>query len=166
MEFKMERIVFVVLIFPLLVILYKLSEHKSNSLSYNTRQDLNVINNDFKKSLNYYRQRDFPKPTVSWFANHKFNATIPSLQKYRMKPDKGEQRKKITVNDDTHAVFRNTSISTWWRMRSVLWAYQPTDRPTGSPSYRDASRSQHLKIQNWIAISSSVSKKMARRGHK
>ena len=91
MEFKVERIVFIVFIFLLLLVLFKLSQHGRNSSTLNKPNDL-LYDLNFKKSIDYYRRKDFPKPVVSWFDNHTFNATVPSLQKYQLKPDSGEER--------------------------------------------------------------------------
>merc|ERR1712168_969588 len=93
MEFKVERIVFSVFIFLLILVLSKLSQHGRDPLRIVKKTNEPLYDTNFKKSVDYFRRKDFPKPMKSWFESHKFNSTIPLLHKYRPKPDSVFQRR-------------------------------------------------------------------------
>ena len=91
MAIKVENVIFLLLILLLIKILFKLSDHKRTDSAPNLKSKVDLSNIDYKKSLNYYRQTDFVRPAVSWFANHTYNNSIPDLRKYRLKPDPGSE---------------------------------------------------------------------------
>ena len=171
MEFKVERIVFIVFIFLLLLVLFKLSQHGRNSSTLNKPNDLSYDLN-FKKSIDYYRRKDFPKPVVSWFDNHTFNATVPSLQKYQLKPDSGKEREWTLLWIWRCLMFlmlfcRKKLPENQKKKQNSNWCL--TDGQTDTSTYKDVARAKisHGKCSCKLSVFVfSVSKKVERRRRK
>ena len=89
-----KDILYIVGVLLLIVVLLKLSAYEYERTSRNAEKLPKAVDStkfEIVKGVDYQRrlQRDFPKPAVSWFSNHKFNNSIPDLRKYRLQPDSG-----------------------------------------------------------------------------